>query len=267
MARSPESGSPAGSDSLAAGGERDHVDSATAASTAADHRMNSQQAGKPDEGVTVSDSDAGVESDTASERKGTLPKPMRQSRRRRAQRRLREFRFGGSRKQWVLTVPSQQSAVRLIILACLVVAMTMTIAPPLKSYFQQRSELQQLHIDIAHQEEEKAELQKQLDLYNDDDFVKEQARLRLGMVERGETSWRIIDPSITTGTPEESDSKKDEQQDPWYTQLWSSVREKPSDKEQHEDEAPSLGVPTVNDPDPNRQAPAPANGNQFQPGN
>lgn len=266
MARSPESGSPAGSDSLAAGGERDHVDSATAASTAADHRMNGQQAGKPDEGVTVSDSDAGVESDTASERKGTLPKPMRQSRRLR-QRRLREFRFGGSRKQWVLTVPSQQSAVRLIILACLVVAMTMTIAPPLKSYFQQRSELQQLHIDIAHQEEEKAELQKQLDLYNDDDFVKEQARLRLGMVERGETSWRIIDPSITTGTPEESDSKKDEQQDPWYTQLWSSVREKPSDKEQHEDEAPSLGVPTVNDPDPNRQAPAPANGNQFQPGN
>ncbi|MDN8625354.1 MULTISPECIES: FtsB family cell division protein [Corynebacterium] len=261
MARTPEPGSPAGSDSLPVGGERDHVDSATAASTAADHRMNGQQAGKPGQGDTLSNSDAGMEPDTTSARKGTLPKPARQSRRRQAQRRLRELRFGRDGKQWVLTVPSQQSAARLIILAVLVVAMTMTVASPLKSYFQQRSELQQLHIDIAHQEEEKAELQKQLDLYNDDDFVKEQARLRLGMVERGETSWRIIDPSIKTNTSEESDPKKDEHQDPWYTQLWSSVREKPSEKNQHEDEAPSLGVPTVNDPDPNRQAPAPANGN------
>ena len=66
MARSPESGALAGSDSLTAGGERDHVDSATAASTAADHRMNGRQVGKPDEGVTVSDSDAGVESNSVS---------------------------------------------------------------------------------------------------------------------------------------------------------------------------------------------------------
>lgn len=261
MARTPESGSPAGSDSLAARGERDHADSATAASTAADHHMNGRRVGKSDEGDTVSDSGASVESDAAAAHKGTLPKPTRQSRRRRAQRRLREFRFGRGGKQWVLTVPSQQSAARLIILAFLVVTMTMTVASPLKSYFQQRSELQQLHIDIAHQEEEKAELQKQLELYNDDDFVKEQARLRLGMVERGETSWRIIDPSIKTGTSEDSDSKKDEPHDPWYTQLWSSVRKKPSDKEQNKDEAPSLGVPTVNDPDPNRQAPASGNGN------
>lgn len=261
MARTPESGSPAGPDSLETRGEHDHADNAPSASTVADHRMDGRQVGKPDDGDTVSDSDAGGESDTASARKGTLPKPTRQSRRRQAQRRLREFRFGRGRKQWVLTVPSQQSAARLSILALLVIAMTMTVASPLKSYFQQRSELQQLHIDIAHQEKEKAELQKQLDLYNDDDFVKEQARLKLGMVERGETSWRIIDPSITTGAPGESGSKKDEQQDPWYTQLWSSIREKPSDKDQHEDEAPSLGVPTVNDPDPNRQAPAPVNGN------
>lgn len=147
--------------------------------------MNGRRVGKSDEGDTVSDSGASVESDAAAAHKGTLPKPTRQSRRRRAQRRSREFRFGRGGKQWVLTVPSQQSAARLIILAFLVVTMTMTVASPLKSYFQQRSELQQLHIDIAHQEEEKAELQKQLDLYNDDDFVKEQARLRLGMVERG----------------------------------------------------------------------------------
>ena len=238
MARTPDSDSTRDSYSLVAGKSRDHVDDRVGA-VSGDSAPHGASRGD-------GDSDQGVSSG-----KGALPKPKRQSRRRQAQRRLQELRIGRGRKQWVLTVPSQQSAVRLTILAVLVVAMTMTVASPLKSYFQQRSELQQLHIDIVHQEKEKAELQKQLALYNDDDFVKEQARLRLGMVERGETAWRIIDPSIKSSTPEESLRQKDKQQDPWYTQLWSSVRTKPADKHMQDEDAPALGVPTVKDPDPN----------------
>lgn len=191
-----------------------------------------------------------MSSSTQDPKPGGVPLPESSGRSRRP--RTRDVRVG-RRRQWALVVPAQLSPVKLLVLSAVVIFLALTISAPLGSYFQQRSQLQQLEIEIAQKQEKKADLQRTIEQYQDDNFLKEQARLRLGMVERGETSWRIIDPDLKevakdpTGTAVAKDKSK------WYTKLWQSVATPPSDSGSA---GPALKVPTVDDPHPN-QSPGP----------
>lgn len=180
----------------------------------------------------------------------TLPRPERRSRRLRA--------FGKERTKFLLTLPQELSPARLAVLAVLVIFLALSLATPLRAYFEQRSELEQLKIDIAHQEEKKAELQKMIGLYNNDDFIREQARLRLGMINKGETAWRIMDPGIAGSVDPNSLTSQDQEQRPWYSELWSGISQTEEEKQQAEaaseaseslpTEAPAVPTETI---DPN----------------
>lgn len=100
----------------------------------------------------------------------------------------------------------------------------LSVATPLRNYFQQRAELAEVNATIERQLAERDDLNEELDRYNSEAYVREQARTRLGVVEPGESAFRLMDPRIDTSSPTDPGMEKDDAEpDPWYTQLWGSV--------------------------------------------
>lgn len=100
----------------------------------------------------------------------------------------------------------------------------LSVATPLRNYFQQRAELAEVNATIERQLAERDDLNEELDRYNSEAYVREQARTRLGVVEPGESAFRLMDPRIDTSSPTDPGMEQDETEpDPWYTQLWGSV--------------------------------------------
>lgn len=124
----------------------------------------------------------------------------------------------------------------------LVVAfVALSVATPLRNYFQQRAELAEINATIERQLEEREELTDELDRYQSEAYIREQARTRLGVVEPGESAFRLMDPRINTGSPDDPGlDRDDEDPDPWYTQLWGSVATPPDDGD---DASDVTGVP------------------------
>lgn len=144
----------------------------------------------------------------------------------------------------------------LIILVALLsfVLLGSSLAQPLRNYFDQRSELAATYANIQVQRAEKQRLEEQLKRYEDEDYVREQARMRLGAIEPGEAAYRLMDPLIpqqNLGTDKaEAENDSVTPSVPWYTQLWDSVVLLPQLPEAVEENNPQPGlhVPTVDQP-------------------
>ena len=67
-------------------------------------------------------------------------------------------------------------------------------------------------------------------------YIKQEARRRFGVVDEGETAYRIIDPQIKPEDQLTTDGQKEEDSRDWYEVLWDSVAEPPKE------EAPSEQV-------------------------
>jgi cell division protein FtsB len=109
-----------------------------------------------------------------------------------------------------------------VILALVVSAVALTLAVPLRTYFAQRSEAEQLRSANAAISREVAQLQQKVDEQNEPSYIEDQARNRLLMVRPGETPLVMQFPS----PPEKSeDEKRAERQasNPWYTNLLDAV--------------------------------------------
>ena len=109
-----------------------------------------------------------------------------------------------------------------VILALVISAVALTLAVPLRTYFAQRSEAEQLRSANASISRDVASLQKKVDEQNDPSYIQEQARNRLLMVKPGETPLVMQFPA----PPEKSeDEKRAERQasNPWYTNLLDAV--------------------------------------------
>ena len=121
------------------------------------------------------------------------------------------------------------------VLITVVLVVLIAIAVPLRNYYAGRAEIARLNESISAKEEEKAQLEEDLERYSDEDYAKQEARRRLGMTEPGEIAWRIIDPRMD-GTTITSEHAEDPDADrPWNEVLWNSLREVP--KEEAEEEA------------------------------
>lgn len=137
--------------------------------------------------------------------------------------------------------------VGIAVLITVVLVVLIAIAVPLRNYYTGKAEIARLNESIAAKEEEKAQLQEDLERYSDPDYAKQEARRRLGMMEPGETAWRIIDPrmqgtTITSEHAEDPDADK-----PWNQILWDSLREVP--KEEEEKPAPESAQPPAEPPE------------------
>ncbi|WP_273412229.1 septum formation initiator family protein [Corynebacterium appendicis] len=136
-----------------------------------------------------------------------------------------------------------------------VLIVLIAIAVPLRNYYAGKAEIARLNESIAAKEEEKAQLEEDLERYSDEDYAKQEARRRLGMTEPGETAWRIIDPRME-GTTITSEHAEDPDADaPWNEVLWNSLREVPKE-EVEEETAPPAPAPAEPPADPPAETPA-----------
>ncbi len=113
---------------------------------------------------------------------------------------------------------------RLLILAVVMAAIAITLAQSLRVYFAQRQEIAQFRAEIQASNEEIADLEDQLARWEDPDFVRAEARSRLGWVLPGEVGYRVIgvDGEALGG---DSDVLSAEQAPTglWWERVWGSV--------------------------------------------
>ncbi|MEJ5920095.1 FtsB family cell division protein [Corynebacterium sp. H78] len=105
----------------------------------------------------------------------------------------------------------------------LLVFLVLTLAMPLRTYAQQRADLAETRENIARMEARVAELEADKEKYSDPAYIKEQARIRLGLVEEGETPFRLIDPQIGETTIDTVQPDVEIPNGNWYELLWKSI--------------------------------------------
>lgn len=158
-----------------------------------------------------------------------------------------------SRTRRARVFPKQDMA-SVVILISVVLLVLLAIAAPLRNYYEGRAEIARAQESIERLEARKQALESDIAMYEDDAFMRQEARRRLGVVEEGETVWRILDPrmsapdNITTAADEIPDDRE------WSEVLWDSLRDIP-EVEAPEAEAPES--PEANTDAPEYDAPQP----------
>jgi cell division protein FtsB len=114
---------------------------------------------------------------------------------------------------------------RAAVLCMLLIGLLLAYAYPVRVYLSQQNEIDQLETRQAAQRAWIEHLSGELDKWNDDEYVKAQARGRLLMRMPGDNNLVVIDkdrpkadsvgniPAPGAGNA-----------DPWYGKLWSSIR-------------------------------------------
>jgi cell division septation protein DedD len=108
-------------------------------------------------------------------------------------------------------------------------ALIVSYAQSLRVWFDQHQQISALQQEIRDRQQRVGELNDEITRWNDDAYVKAQARQRLGWVMPGEVGYRVIGADgKPVGAPPEpsapSTGTSDTQQPTWYTKLWGSVQ-------------------------------------------
>ena len=104
--------------------------------------------------------------------------------------------------------------------------LTLLLAPALKPWIEQRAAIARMHADVTATQKQVAGLAATRDRWQDPDFVRAQARARLGFVLPGETSYVVIDdrPKPTPTDPSKAAAAVVAATDlAWFAGLWHSV--------------------------------------------
>lgn len=120
------------------------------------------------------------------------------------------------------------AARRAAILAVVVCVLTLTIAGPVRTFFAQRTEMQQLATAESQLRSQIANLEQQKVKLADPVYIAAQARERLGFVMPGDIPYQVQLPpgAVTTPVaPAPSPTAKSNQ--PWYTALWHTIADQP----------------------------------------
>lgn len=123
--------------------------------------------------------------------------------------------------------PPRQISVRTLILAVVLLVAFVLITPTLRAYVHQQEEMRELNAELAQAQETSQELQAQVRRWDDEEFIRSQARERFGFVMPGETRYRVIDPETVAGEEPELESDLVASipvgSGPWYVDVWESV--------------------------------------------
>lgn len=152
------------------------------------------------------------------------------------------------------------TARRAAILAVVVCVLTLTIAGPVRTYFSQRTEQQQLASAESQLRSQIANLEQQKSKLADPAYIAAQARERLGFVMPGDTPYQVqlpagaLSPTAAPAPPPTAHSNQ-----PWYTALWHTIADEPH--------GVSPAVPPPGDPAaPGEPAPSDAPAPEGPPG-
>lgn len=112
---------------------------------------------------------------------------------------------------------------RLIVLLAVIAGIGLVVAHSLRVYFAQAQELTQLKAQIAQEQDRIADLQDKLNRWEDPEYVRSIARVRLGWVMPGEIGYHVIGAD---GQPLDGAVISPEVQQPglWWEKMWSSVQ-------------------------------------------
>jgi cell division protein FtsB len=105
----------------------------------------------------------------------------------------------------------------------LVLFLVATLAIPLRTFAQQQADVAETRDNIARMERRISQLEDEKELYSNPAYIKEQARLRLGLIEPGETPFRILDPAVGEQPVTQSEELPEHQAKKWYETLWDSI--------------------------------------------
>ena len=115
---------------------------------------------------------------------------------------------------------------RPLALIAIVFLFTLTLAPPIKSYFTQRAQISALKSQVVTDRAALDAARAELELWKDPDYIKSQARERLHFVLPGERQYIVTgtkdDPTLPDTTKVVSQLPEGA---PWYTKLIASVTE------------------------------------------
>ncbi|MGE2815390.1 FtsB family cell division protein [Mycobacterium heidelbergense] len=155
------------------------------------------------------------------------------ARRRRSTKTVREHVVEPIKRQLAESVEQRSdqrlgfTARRAAVLAAVICVLTLTIAGPVRTYFAQRTEMNQLAASEAALRRQIADLEQKKVKLGDPAYIAAQARERLGFVKPGDIPFQVqLPPSAATPQPG-SDTAKPASGDPWYTALWHTIADAP----------------------------------------
>ncbi|GAA1660428.1 membrane protein [Mycolicibacterium murale] len=121
------------------------------------------------------------------------------------------------------------TARRAAILAAVVCVLTLTIAGPVRTYFAQRTEMNQLKASEAALREQIADLEQQKVKLADPAYIAAQARERLGFVMPGDIPYQVQLPpgAVNPEVPEAIPGTSEPSGAPWYSALWKTIADDP----------------------------------------
>lgn len=124
------------------------------------------------------------------------------------------------RRNYILTARAIALAVVLLILA-------ISYATSLRIYFSQAHEIAATKAEITERQQRILQLQDELARWDDEAYVKTQARERLGWVVPGETGYTVVDADgkpLGGGAEIKAETAPHEPtQNSWWSKLWGSV--------------------------------------------
>lgn len=120
-------------------------------------------------------------------------------------------------------VPAKAFSGRLLVLAMVMVAITVLLAPSVRTYLQQRSDIAAAKAEIAQAQEVQAELEVQLGRWEDPAYIKQQARDRIFLVMPGETRYLVKgENGVEEADRQAAEEAPEDLQ--WVDSLWDSVK-------------------------------------------
>jgi cell division protein FtsB len=119
------------------------------------------------------------------------------------------------------------TARRAAVLAAVICVLTLTIAGPVRTYFAERTEMDQLAASEAALRRQIADLEQKKVKLGDPAYIAAQARERLGFVKPGDIPFQVQLPPTAAAPQPGSDTAKPASNDPWYTALWHTIADAP----------------------------------------
>lgn len=111
---------------------------------------------------------------------------------------------------------------RAVVLAAVLSLLALTLAVPMRTYFSQQTEFDELRSSNAQLQAEVRDYEEKVAEQNDPAYIEAQARERLQFVMPGEKPLLMQYP-VPPGKSEEERKAEKQAGNPWYTNLWDSV--------------------------------------------
>lgn len=117
-------------------------------------------------------------------------------------------------------------ATRFLGVATILFSVIVLIGSPLQKYFAQRAQINALKTQVAATQQELEKARKELQLWNDPEFVKSQARTRLHFVLPGERQYILVNDVTLEGKDNSNNVATNIPTGvPWYTRLIATITE------------------------------------------